>query len=182
MATYGKYHSQDRVRDALVATVSDDYVWAIIDGARVSRLLVAARACELSTISLFHGPKAAEAWTVAPHLVRFDKREAFSSWWAAAWGSAAGVLLESQADAQSIEAHIRSLLHALTPEGRVSYFRVYDPRVLEGIIPCSTQDELDLLFGPIRTMHFENVTATHILSYTFSGPGKTVTQKVTQIQ
>jgi len=62
-----------------------------------------------------------------------------------------GVSFTSGANLPALHEHLRTLSSVQTESGERLFFRYYDPRVLRVFLPTCSADQLDELFGPIKT-------------------------------
>jgi len=62
-----------------------------------------------------------------------------------------GVSFTSDANLPALHEHLRTLSSVQTESGERLFFRYYDPRVLRVFLPTCSADQLDELFGPIKT-------------------------------
>jgi hypothetical protein len=81
------------------------------------------------------------------------------------WGRSWGVFLRTQATAEIVRRHLRSLLRVRLYDGRPMLFRFYDPRVLRCYLPTCTAAELAEVFGPIDSFVMENRDAEAALVF-----------------
>jgi hypothetical protein len=103
-------------------------------------------------VSLYRGSAEEDYWAFAPYLVQAD--EPLLVWiienlWRDPWG----IVAVAPVDLAALRTHFRRFLTVLDPEGRNSYFRYYDPRVLPTFLENCTREELQQFFGPIRAFY-----------------------------
>jgi len=68
-------------------------------------------------------------------------------------------------DLRGLRHHLRTFLRVRAPDGRVLYFRYYDPRVLRVYLPTCNATELKQVFGPIRRFDMESPDGRAVLSF-----------------
>ena len=125
-------------------------LWAVLDLCDAPAAL--AKFVELGdarAIPLYRGTPQEPLWDIGPCLVRANGD--LLAWiqevmWLEPWG----VLLVAHGEADTLAAHLRSLLVVDAPNGEQWNFRYYDPRVLPTYLRTCTQAELDEFFGPVR--------------------------------
>lgn len=107
---------------------------------------------------LFTGDLGDEVQDVGPYLVRFRS-----------WGEAAGsymqkameqdigslvLLAHSGSDAElafsDVHRHFRKFNIVYGPDARPLFFRYFDPRVLDSVLPILTSEQLQAFFGPVQ--------------------------------
>lgn len=131
-------------------------VYALVDGAqdeRVAPLLMA----DGNDWRCLYGTELPRALaTVAPYLVALSSSHPFSGYFARyGRGHNWGVMLRSTAPMDDLAEHFAAMIRARLPEGREVLFRFYDPRVLRAYLPTCTQEELDVVFGPVDAFLIE---------------------------
>jgi hypothetical protein len=62
-----------------------------------------------------------------------------------------------------LQAHFRRLVMAQLPDGKMVYFRFYDPRVLRAYLPTCTPKELEAVFGPVERFILEGEDAAAVV-------------------
>lgn len=153
---------RDRLRDCIRI---GERLYGLVDAARDRELFAAAAASfGLRTLSLFDGPLAGYLDHVAPHLVSIDLQSEYIGLWSDHLGRSAGILLITDADAQTLWHHLRKIFHATDDESNEYTFRYYDPRVLRTYLPTCTGDEAREFFGPVRRILVESERPRTILS------------------
>ena len=104
---------------------------------------------------LYQGKSLRDYWAVAPYLVQVT--EGLLEWIAEnldhnSWG----ILLQSAAGLNGTYSHLRKLHMTRNPDGRIYYFRYYDPRILGLFLTILTADQSLQLFGPIEAFFYSN--------------------------
>lgn len=141
-------------------------VYVLLDAARDEAILPAIQGCGLEVDCLFSGVMPAELARLAPYLVRLRRSSPFPGWLAEhAWRQSWGVFLQATGDRPMVRKHLQSLLLVRTEQGRELYFRYYDPRVLRAYLPTCTAQELQHLFGPVRSFFAESEDGATLLQY-----------------
>lgn len=125
-------------------------VYAVLDGARDSRLLSWVTRTGAPAWCLYAGELPAELAEAAPWLLRLGRgheyaAEFFNEGWFDAWG----IVFASAAPSKQLRRHLRRFLLARTEAGKRLLFRYYDPRVLRAYLPTCNAGELENFFGPI---------------------------------
>lgn len=162
---------RDRVQlvDTLLDQLFDDPdlpTWAILDGARIERLVREIEAHEIPHACLFAGALDPSMARVAPYLVRLDETDPFCSWLLGqGWGKSWGIYLRSEAPRMALRRHLRRLLQVKGPDGESLLFRYYDPRVLRVYLPTCNDDELASVFGPLAAILTESEDGSELLRF-----------------
>ena len=102
--------------------------------------------------SLWQGDAQRDFWSIAPYLAKgtrglleWAQENLESTTW--------GVLVESSQSSISLRRHLRTFLSARLPDGRETYFRFYDPRVLPDFVETCPEDDLNKFFRPIHRLY-----------------------------
>jgi len=129
-------------------------LFAVLDGASSPRIVELLQESDARFESLYEGKSAVELAEYAPYLVAFGEDELLEQLVTEGWDSHWGVYLSSDARFEDLRKHLRRFL-LVELEGRVVYFRFYDPRVLRSYLPtCTVQEKADFL-GPIAAYFAE---------------------------
>ena len=104
----------------------------------------------------------------APYLVELERESAFTDLvlgdgWGQAWG-----IFATFADTpgfREVRRHFRTFLRVRGPQGKVVYFRYYDPRILRKYAPTCTASELETILGPAARLAVESADETALLSF-----------------
>ncbi|MEA2343746.1 MAG: hypothetical protein QOF63_1915 [Thermoanaerobaculia bacterium] len=125
-------------------------VFALIDAARDEQIYPALLKADGEWCCLYRGDAAVTMAEVAPYLVELDPHARFTSWLLKkGWGNSWCVFLHAGVTLERLQAHFRRLVMAQLPDGKMVYFRFYDPRVLRAYLPTCTAKERELVFGPV---------------------------------
>jgi hypothetical protein len=126
------------------------YLFALMDS--TDQILVPHKAKELGSpraISLFSGTAKEQYWQVAPYLFQVDP--GLLDWiLAKLWTEPWGIFAISKANFEELRIHFKKFLLVQLPDGKVWFFRYYDPRILKVYLPACEPWELQKLFGPVR--------------------------------
>ena len=144
-------------------------VWAILDCARDPKIYLALLESRLEFRCLYSGklPRALEQ--VAPHLVElFPNHRLTARLLDEGWGQAWGVFLRID-DPSNLRHHLRKFLKVQDEDGRRLLFRYYDPRVLRAYLPTCLPEELQALFGPIKSLLAEADDGSDLIEYRIDG-------------
>src|SRR5207237_435347 len=111
--------------------------FAVLDGASIPDLLD-----QLYTkprpefVCLYRGELEPDIAEVAPYLVNLEPRTLFTDWLLTeGWGKHWGIFVHTTDGLKAIRTHLRKFLMVNDPEGKQTYFRYYDPRVLRVFLP-----------------------------------------------
>ena len=97
---------------------------------------------------LYRGSAERDFEAIAPYLVQVD--ELLLEWivencWSRAWG----IFAMTPVGWDALRTHFRQFLRIRDPEGKVLYFRYYDPRVLPAFLASCNALEVTQFFGPV---------------------------------
>jgi Domain of unknown function (DUF4123) len=142
--------------------------FALLDAARDPQIYSALLRADCEWLCLYRGDAAVTMAEVAPYLVELEPQARFT-WWLMqqGWGNSWGLFLHAPVARERLQAHFRRLVMAQMPDGKLAYFRFYDPRVMRVYLPTCTAAELETVFGPVEryiiesedgreAVHFEN--------------------------
>ena len=126
-------------------------VFARVDAARDEQIYPALLRADCEWLCLYRGDAAVTMAEVAPYLVELQPYARFT-WWLLekGWGNSWGVFLHAPVKMDRLQAHFRRLVMAQLPNGKMAYFRFYDPRVLRAYLPTCTPAEKEMMFGPVE--------------------------------
>jgi hypothetical protein len=131
-------------------------VFAVLDAAREDRLPAFLQAYGVEHFSLYEGESGNQLKDVAPYLALLPKTSQLVPLLVKeGWGKSWGIYFNSDAELPKVRDHLRRLLTVKDEDGRLLYFRFYDPRVLRVFIPTCTPEESIDLFGPISRFVME---------------------------
>lgn len=148
-------------------------MYAVIDSARNAGL---ARDSwfkyGFETWSLFGDTADGSMAAVAPRLVAIqpgNKGREFLNAWADHLWTNSGILFTSTADPGTVWNHLSQLFIAADSNGRLMYFRFYDPRILRALMPTLDASQIPEVFGPIREYLVEDGQPGTITRWTADG-------------
>jgi hypothetical protein len=126
--------------------------YAILDAARDKVLYPKIVTSGIKGMCLYHGEKSIELATVAPYLVLLERENPFTDWLLnQGWGKSWGIFLNTSETLEKLQRHFRQFLMVYTEDGKLLYFRFYDPRVFRVYLPTCNEAELKTVFGPVTT-------------------------------
>ncbi len=79
------------------------------------------------------------------------------------WGRHWSLFFTCASPLPDLYRHLRQFLVMQSGEGRWFYFRFYDPRLLQNILPVCSQRELTQFFGPIQTFLMQDAREDNLL-------------------
>jgi len=144
----------------------DTNVFTVLDGASVPKLPQALWKHQPEHVCLYRGELEPDLAETAPYLVRLEEKSPFTGWvFKEGWGNHWGVFAITPADVnlRMLRQHFRKFLMVYDPEGKLLYFRYYDPRVLRTYLPTCNAEELDIVFGPIDAYVLEGEDSSVLL-------------------
>jgi hypothetical protein len=133
-------------------------VYTVLDGASVPELPQLLWEHEPENICLYRGEQEPDMAAVAPYLVKLEYDHPFTKLvcekgWGNHWGIF--VLTPVEVDIRVLRGHFRKFLMVYDPDGKLIYFRYYDPRVLRIYLPTCNAEEIKIVFGPISSYIME---------------------------
>lgn len=132
-------------------------VYAVVDGAGCPDLLPRLRKFQPEHVCLYRGDLDPEVEEVAPWLVRLEPEHPFVDWYLeAGWGNAWGVFIRGPQNMAAVRGRLRRLLIVKLPDGRIVYFRFYDPRVMRVYFPTCTGTEAAYLLNGLEAFLAED--------------------------
>ena len=125
-------------------------VYALLDACDEPRVPPKVRELGQNAVSLYRGQAETDFWDLAPYVASVDK--SLLDWILAELaGTPWGVFATADTDLAGLRRHFRRFLMVQAPDGRVLYFRFYDPRVLLPFLKTCTADEARAFFGPVTS-------------------------------
>ncbi|MFP2925981.1 DUF4123 domain-containing protein [Pyxidicoccus sp. 3LG] len=148
-------------------------LYAILDGARDSRIHRRVLDGRFVHSCLYAGKLPLELIEVAPYLVRLDPEHPLTvSLLSEAWGRSWGIFLTSALGLEPLRRHFRKFLKVRDERGKTLVFRYYDPRVLRVWLPTCNTGELDAFFGGgVDRFYAETARADALLSFSRQDAG-----------
>jgi hypothetical protein len=144
-----RYLPGDQSHLSMVWPAGAGRLYAVVDGAVAFALVEQARRLGLRTESLLAGQRSPYLAAVVPYLIEIAPQSGFLDLWYGYLKKSPGVLLEAMLDFAPLLEHVRRLFVARDVDGKESFFRFYDPRVLENWLPTRTSNELAEFFGGV---------------------------------
>jgi hypothetical protein len=144
-------------------------IFAILDGARNEQIYPAIVESDCEYCCLYRGELSDELAAAAPYLIRLEPQADFTLWLIEqGWGDSWGIFLESEATMEKLRRHFRRFLMVYDEEGKLLYFRFYDPRALRVYLPTCNETELGVIFGDLISRYFvESSDGERLLEYAF---------------
>jgi len=155
-------------------------IYAVLDGASVPDLPQVLLEQQPENICLYRGELEPDMAAVAPYLVKLEYDHPFATLvceqgWGNHWGIF--VLTPAEIDIRTLRNHFRKILMVYDPDGKLIYFRYYDPRVLRTYLPTCNAEETEIVFGPVATYILEDEDPSVFLTFSSDG-GKVRIEKV----
>jgi len=146
-------------------------IWAIIDTARDPKAYWTLANSHLNYSCLFAGDLPTALEQAAPYLVQLTSEDAYTDYLAANLGNSLGVFLQCDAAMKSVRHHLRKLLTVSDPRGTKMLFRFYDPRILRVFLPTCDPNELEQMYGPVKTYWAEDTGPNKLIEFRNSKKG-----------
>lgn len=155
-------------------------LYTVLDGASVPELPQILWEHEPEHACLYRGELEPDMAAVAPYLVRLEHGHSFTKLvceqgWGNHWGIFA--MTPGEVDIRVLRQHFRRFLMVYDPNGKLVYFRYYDPRVLRVYLPTCNAEEIKIVFGPISCYVLEDEDPSAVLRVSSDGE-KVRTKKV----
>jgi len=134
-------------------------VHTVLDGASVPDLPELLWEHEPEHVCLYRGELVPDMAAVAPYLVKLESDHPFTKILCEeGWGNHWGIFVISPAEItlRDLRNHFRRFLMVYDPDGKLIYFRYYDPRVLRIYLPTCNAEETKTVFGPISCYVLED--------------------------
>jgi hypothetical protein len=155
-------------------------VYTVLDGASVPELPQLLWEHEPENICLYRGEQEPDMAAVAPYLIKLEYNHPFTNLvceqgWGKHWGIF--VITPAEVDIRMLRNHFRRFLMVYDPDGKLIYFRYYDPRVLRVYLPTCNVEEIKIVFGPISSYIMEDEDSLISLWFGLKD-GKLQTEKI----
>jgi hypothetical protein len=147
-------------------------VFTVLDGASVEQLPQLLWKHKPENICLYRGEQEPDMAAVAPYLVELKYDHPFTKLvcekgWGNHWGIF--VLTPIEVNIRDLRGHFRRFLMVYDPDGKLIYFRYYDPRVLRTYLPTCNSEDIKIIFGPIGSYITEDEDSSNLLRFTPDG-------------
>ncbi len=145
-------------------------VYTVLDAARDERVMWRVDAYADQKACLYEGTLTHELISAAPHLLHLFRDDRFCKrLFEEAWGQSWGVFVVADTSFTSLRRHFRKFLVVRGPTGKRMAFRWYDPRILRVYLPTCNREELQMVFGPIKSFLVEGRNAGTAHQFSFDG-------------
>lgn len=136
-----------------VMRASGHNVYVLLDGALLDVLkLVYSHDASPVFDQLYRSTLHQAALEVSPCIIQ--PSEASRLWEAEHSWRSAGVVMESNADIQTVADHMRTLISVRLPEQAFAYLRFYSPGQIGALFSTFTPEESARFSGPVRKWHY----------------------------
>ncbi len=96
---------------------------------------------------IYDGQAAIKFAHVAPYLFKLHPHSALTAhWFNQGWDKHWGIVLASSMDIKTVKIHLKKFIQIDTPQG-LAYWRFYDPRVLNQLLPLMTPAQAGAFMG-----------------------------------
>ena len=145
----------------------DASVYAVLDGASVKmNLPVLLKDLKVQNMCLYRGQLEPDLAARAPYLVKLQRNsELLELWMNEGKNKNWGIFATSYASFKIMRKHFRNLLKVKNSEGKILYFRYYDPRVLKSFLPTCDDKEIDYLHNAVLNYFIESDKENELLSF-----------------
>ena len=141
-------------------------VYALLDGASAPDLPQRLAELETEHECFFRGELAPDIAQVAPYLVLLGPDAPCTQWvLEKGWGNHWGIFAVSPAPLYVLLRHFRTFTMVRDPDGKVLYFRYYDPRVFRVYLPLCNREEMETVFGPVQRFLLEDEAPNTLLRF-----------------
>jgi hypothetical protein len=147
-------------------------VYAVLDGASIEQLPQLLWEHKPENICLYRGQLEPDMASVAPYLVKLEYDHPFTKLiceqgWGNHWGIFA--ITPAEVNIRDMRKHFRRFLMVHDPDGKLIFFRYYDPRVLRIYLPTCNAEEIKIVFGPISSYVLEDENSSVLLRVASDG-------------
>lgn len=147
-------------------------VYAVLDGASVPDLPQVLWKLKPEHVCLYRGKLEPDMAEVAPYLVKLEYDSPFAKLvlekgWGNHWGIFA--ITPAEVNIRDLRKHFRRFLMVYDPDGKLIYFRYYDPRVLRVYLPTCNTEEIRIVLGPISAYIAEDEDPVVLLRLSSDG-------------
>jgi len=141
-------------------------VYTVLDGASVPDLPQVLWKLKPEHVCLYRGKLEPDMAEVAPYLVKLEYDAPFTKLiceqgWGNHWGIFA--ITPAEVNIRDMRKHFRRFLMVYDPDGKLIYFRYYDPRVMRVYLPTCNAEEIKIVFGPINSYLLEDEDPSTLL-------------------
>jgi hypothetical protein len=124
--------------------------YAVLDGASAPGLLEKLLFAKEESACLYRGELEPELAEAAPYLVKLREKSEFTDWLLEeGWGHHWGIFAITTVGIEPLRRHFRHFLRVKDSDGKILYFRYYDPRVLQVYLPTCRRSEIKVFYGPV---------------------------------
>jgi len=149
-----------------VLSREEEPLFALLDTARDSRILPLLKSGDCEFRILYTGKTAQTLAEHAPYLVQLTREEPLlEKLIEKGWGQSWGYYFFCGDDVAKVLQRFRRLTVVKMPDGKIVFFRFYDPRVLRAYLPTAQPDELEHFFGAGSAFYLEAENENEMLSY-----------------
>ncbi|MGJ0623757.1 DUF4123 domain-containing protein [Xenorhabdus bovienii] len=128
--------------------MSQEILYAIIDGATEPNLFSMLERYDPPSACLYGEPLQPELVEIAPYLVQVDEKVKI---WLECRSTPWGIFLHSGEDLKTVRQHLRKYLQVLLPQQeKPVFFRFYDPRNIWNFLGVLNDWEVHCFLGPIN--------------------------------
>lgn len=118
-------------------------LYAILDSARSGEIVPMLEDSKCQFKSLYDGEAAENLANVAPYIVHFSEDDPLlDKLISDGWGEQWGIYMTSYETLDRLRHHFRHFTMVKLPDGRVGYFRFYDPGIIRVYLPACSQREI----------------------------------------
>jgi hypothetical protein len=147
-------------------------LFAVLDGASIPELPQVLWEHEPEHVCLYRGELEPDMAEVAPYLVKLEYDHPFTKMvceqgWGKHWGIF--VIIPAEINLRDLRQHFRRFLMVYDPDGKLIYFRYYDPRVLRVYLPTCNAEDINIVFGPISCYMLEDEDSSFLLRLSSDG-------------
>jgi hypothetical protein len=143
-------------------------VFTVLDGASVEQLPQLLWKHKPENICLYRGELEPDMAAVAPYLVQLEYDHPFTKLVCEkGWGNHWGIFVLTPVDVniRDLRGHFRRFLMVYDPDGKLIYFRYYDPRVLRTYLPTCNAEDINIVFGSIGSYIAEDEESSNLLRF-----------------
>ncbi len=139
--------------------------FAVVDGAAFPNILAILSELNCPHLCIHRGELIFEEALTAAYLIPVEPDSAVLTWFLKTWGQHCGFLMTADCNLSTLRNHFRQFLVVYDERGQPMKFRFYDPRVIRAFFNICSQQQYQLLFGPVDQFLVESVSGKQLVRF-----------------
>lgn len=146
----------DRIGERLSDLIKNNNMYGLVDAAGGDKARSFLGRVNANAQCLYDGESAEVMKDHAPYLVDFRTHPVFlDDFVASCWGNSIGYLVMSDFEMRDLKKHFRKFVYVGLPDGKMAFFRFYDPRVLRAFLLGGSTEHFRQFFSGLTGIAFE---------------------------